>query len=884
MRPIDKFILHVAHNWRNELNEAYGKAQLQKFIDHFKEDADGLNIQVSEEQIKKYIEAFDKLRQRGGKFSVDPITLTLPQLIKLVTSVASDIDIDEEDQTPDVVYHEGPITIWNGNKNENCLTYGSGGRWCITRGSWAGHRYNANYSFPTFYIAKNTSLPDGDLISWIVIAVREDGQYVLHKRNNQPNYPEPESFSRLLSQVPWLADIPNIQRILKYQPLSTKEKLTQKYSISNMNIREWISSTFNFKKQYLVVRSQSGSNPNTPLFSDITNDNFVKKVLPKYPNIADFISVTEGVLNPIMLLCNLDNFTPQQRKSITANLHQPIDVQYLKGEYLPFDVKVLLTKLNKWNLGTDKRVYVTDDNSTIVELILNGDNSKINLHQEEDDFDNIKITPRTAKYITQYPDLEKLPLNFLIKLTETGLISQDLVRSVIDKAKESDSGAMVVKEINGIEILLDSNTLSSYKIEDGKITKIPFSDELVQQAFVEESDNENFQKAGIRLFNLNRIPDNIDKDALLSIISSTPPEKRIINGNLVLTSNDPEYPFGKIELGNNNGKGQIFRLLIATSNWRYINDGMFTFRNEDALRDYYRSYFQYLNARNVTFTGDEIITQINETHGGRSLAVKAFIEANPPIAADSQIIPALNDGYAVFINRNNPRVARQYNPSSGRFRNVNLSPAESRRLLRGNEETGEETPTVTPTTTPTIQGEPGERRRGRPAGVPNAPRTEVPTAITGGGDINVSQAINGIGLSDAFSNMNRRDRQRLNVTDAVRENPNGDRGAARRNNQLGAAGRVTNVISVGPSKIYFITLRSGGIIASINMQPGNRNYLLLQNGTVVTMESPSELMSALQQRQLAEVRHYMVHDYLHHNPHHLDEVRELLRQHEAKRK
>jgi predicted transcriptional regulator len=59
---------------------------------------------------------------------------------------------------------------------------------------------------------------------------------------------------------------------------------------------------------------------------------------------------------------------------------------------------------------------------------------------------------------------------------------------------------------------------------------------------------------------------------------------------------------------------------------------------------------------------------------------------------------------------------------------------------------------------------------------------------------------------------------------------------------------------------------------------------LLPGGTVVTLNSPAELMQALQQRNLAEVRHYMVRDYVSNNPHHLDEVRELIKQHEAKRK
>jgi predicted transcriptional regulator len=38
-------------------------------------------------------------------------------------------------------------------------------------------------------------------------------------------------------------------------------------------------------------------------------------------------------------------------------------------------------------------------------------------------------------------------------------------------------------------------------------------------------------------------------------------------------------------------------------------------------------------------------------------------------------------------------------------------------------------------------------------------------------------------------------------------------------------------------------------------------------------------MQALQRRNLAEVRNYLVREYVANNPQHLDEVRELIRQH-----
>jgi ferric-dicitrate binding protein FerR (iron transport regulator) len=135
------------------------------------------------------------------------------------------------------------------------------------------------------------------------------------------------------------------------------------------------------------------------------------------------------------------------------------------------------------------------------------------------------------------------------------------------------------------------------------------------------------------------------------------------------------------------------------------------------------------------------------------------------------------------------------------------------------------------------------------------------------------------GLGQAFRNLPRVDYRRLNVDNATRENYMTDRGASRRNNQLGGAGRVAQVLSIGPSKIYLIRLTNQQVVASINIQPGNRNYVLLPGGTMIAMNSPSDLMQALRNNNLAEVRNYIVREYVANNPHHLDEVREALRRH-----
>jgi hypothetical protein len=171
-------------------------------------------------------------------------------------------------------------------------------------------------------------------------------------------------------------------------------------------------------------------------------------------------------------------------------------------------------------------------------------------------------------------------------------------------------------------------------------------------------------------------------------------------------------------------------------------------------------------------------------------------------------------------------------------------------------------------------------RRGRPAGQPNTP--QAPAAPVAPGDINVRELMNDTGLETAFLRLPRPILRKLNVTNATRVEPNGDRGVARRNNLLGDRGRVGRTIAIGNSKIYFISLPGGRILASINVQPGNSNYLLFPNeggNVAVPLNSPSDLVSVLQQRGLAEHHNYLVREFMANYPEHVNETKEILKKH-----
>ena len=861
MKAIDKFILHVVHNLF-PLNE-YSEGEMKRLMAQFKDEADDLNIQVSDEQLKKYIERFDTLKNNPKVTDKDLRKYSLSKLIKLVTSSpGAELPSDEEeDNTPDVVYNDNGITIWNGAKQGNCITYGAGERWCITRpgGSyWGQYRYGSSYNYPTFYLAKNSNLSDNDKLSFVSLQTLDNGNYKFTNRENSPGMEGPFSWDELNRRIPWLRDIPNLKNILKYIPFSKSEKESEVFKNNPISIKQWIKEPFSTKKQYLTIRAGQSQ-----LFSDISNDLFISKYLPQYPQVATMIAGTTGIIDMGVLIQHLDKFSKQDQLSIAKQIRSKFNLSILDKD-IPFDLKKYLVKTDKLNLESNQRIYVTEDSQSIVLLTL-GDDIKVGLYTEEDEYPNIKLNKRTSKYLIDYPELDKIPFKNLIDLVSKDVIDKSLVDKMIENAKKDPNSAIIVKNIDGTDILLDSNSFTSYKIEDGKITKIPFDTEEVQQVFNGSKDNEGLQTNVIGMLDQQSIPESVDRDGLLSIIKAIPYSKRITNdGRIIMTTDDPSISMFSMDPNNITNLRPSYTWGDVNGNWRRRGGGSNYIDNASA----WQSYFTYLRSINRSYNSNEIqrILKIDAGRSGISTK-KAFIRANPPIADDSIYRPVMNGDTALLINLQNPRESFKVSDTSGKLNQANV-PASLARQLTG-------------------QGQPaagqiaaqvgGVARRGRPAGQPNAPQpaAAVPAAA---GNINVGEEMNQIGIENGFLDLPRSIRNRLNVNNASRADPNNDRGASRRNNILGNAGRVGRIIQVGDSKIYIIRLANQQVVASVVSQPGNEHFLVTAQ-SAYRLGSPADLLQALQQRNLAEIHQYIVNEYMERNPEHLNEFKELLRKH-----
>jgi hypothetical protein len=868
MRPIDKFILHAVHNLF-PLNE-YSEGELNKLMAQFREEADDLGIEITDEQLKAYIQRFDALKNSPKITDKDLRKYTLSKLIRLITASPGGEE-EKIDDTPDVVYHEEPYIIWNGSKEGNCIRYGKGEKWCITRGSFSNYRYNIKIGYPVFYLAKNNSLSDDDKLSFVAIQVRDtkndNERYVYTNRRNLPYESSPMSWEQLNSEIPWLSNIPNVKNIMKYIPLSNPEKITQKYKYDGITVREWMKFPFETKKQYLVVRG------NKDLFNDINNNTFISKYLPKYPQIANFIAITPTIIDYETLLSNLDTFSNQDRRSIIANLRDKLPTRYLGTDIFSWDVKKLLTSLNKWNTEQNTRIYITKDGSAIIKLDLD-DDIKVGLYTEEDDYPNIKLNQRTSKYLLDYPELDKIPLKNLLKLISDNVISRDVIDKILEKAKKDPNSAIIVKSLeNGDEVILDTNTFSAYKAESSGIQTIPFSSEEVQSLLADSTKNTSLQLNALTLLRDDKeIPRYIDKDTLISVLKSIPLNDRIIRwGNtlsVVLVTPNNRIIINSASKGTSSLR---FDVIIFHEGRRWSRSTSLS--DLGSFREAFKTWYEYLATQNLKYNDVDIIRVIKDLEPFQLVnnLLFAAIAANPPMAEGSLLVPKVYDNKAYIVNTQNPRESYVVSSNRGKLNKANISPSNAATIL------GNPVPVAAATTAATGDT---TRRRGRPAGVANAPRQPAAPEAGGvaGGDVNVRAAMEETGLLAAFFRLPTSMIRRLNVANASRVDPNGDRGVARRNNMLGPIGRVSRTLSIGASKIYFIRLANQQIIASINVQPGNSNFLLFGNESI-GLNSPSDLVQVLTQRGLAEHRNYLVREFLNNYPEHKNEVRNILKQH-----
>jgi len=821
MSNIHKLIEHLVNNWQNNLSEALAPRVKQQLMDKFKLDADDRNIKISDKNLSDYIDYFDTRLKDNPKITEKDIfayvsggPLSVKDFIKLVSPYAGSSkeegDDEETENIPDVPYNENGIIIYNGYNEENCLKFGKGEQWCITKGSFSNYRYDSNRKNPTFYLVKDTNLPDSNKKSFFVIVVGSDNTYKASDRSNNDVGGRASEWNRW---EPWsfveqnFPSLQGLQRIFKYIPISRTELSINQYKKTSISIDEWEIAPPDFKERYLIARKGK------TLFSDITNGEFIKISLPDSQDIATVIAKNYGMIDIDTLLKEFNSFSTQNQKSIIANTRRftTIGTSIIPSRSYPFSAKKAVVKGELLNIDDDERYYVSNDDKSIIKLKFNDDDVIMDVFTERGTSSlNIKVNERTSAILRTLPKFDDIPFEVLLKLTKDNFISKNIVGDVIEKSKQEDSKSPIIAvNTDEGEIILDTNVLKAYKSEDGEFKLIPFEDDSIQNILRSEKISNSIQDKLIEIISgPYDLPSNISISTIVLILRQTPIEKRIKNGFVIIPSSTQSII--NLWLAEN-------PLIVLSPKFTYRNTSPNTGRVDTEA---YSDYFNYLRSQNLAYNSEELIS--TAARNGREA-----LPANPPLTADNIYKPAQYEGVWYLINVNDPASSKKISPSTENIVNANLN-AQKVAIILG---TAPPPQTRTPRT--------------RQAAEPTAAGAAAPAAGAAAGGI--AQIIEAANLTTGFNTLPAAYKNRIIGGEIIQT----DRGASKRNEALGNRGRVTQIVSAGQSRFYIIRL-SGATptyIGQASFQPEATHYIITSTRSF-NMGRVGNFLASLQQNRI----------------------------------
>jgi len=675
------------------------------------------------------------------------------------------------------------------------------------------------------------------------------------------------SWGELNNAIPWLKNIPNAKELMKYIGIG-KAEIKQKAwtGYSGISEEEFDSLSFSDKTIYLSLRKDVHW-----LLNSINHTQFVKNYLKDYPRLQEWVASFPFEFGFESIIQHLEIFTPQQQQSIAIKVnnidHGGNDIRVDKLGHYPYNNIVKLLELNP-KIFPDTSLIKLGEESYLVRIYEgNRENVEIKYYNpQKENWVPLILNKASEDLFFDNPSITQLSFKAIIKILKEYNLSPKKVKYLLYKIEKGEggfnSGGFEIRTVGDKKILFDVNSTIPvvYDLTGGTVSKIDLNSQEntdIKEEFKNLiSEDENFKV---------KIGTNIIKNPS-SIVSYTSNEINEIFENATpntweqisnLSVNNDLYSFlyvspNKIAIFYSDGEGR------EVSNG--VDRNYSSFISGDDIEDFITA----LNRANYRYN-DESVESLLTRGRSYSPTLKNIIR-NPNF-------PVAEGNIYTYVVVNDEIYRYQTNNIS-----INNRWSDRGRWVGGNSRLA------------ALIGIAGPSRRGRPTGVPNQAAAAAPVAATpaAAGTVNISDAFTNAGLGTGYESLPQSTRRRLSVL-ASNVQMGGDRGTTARQNQLGRTGTVNNVLSLNtgghqPSKIYFINMANGSRIASINVQPGNINYIVTATGHYV-IDSPRQLLQALQQRNLAEgMKSYMVKNYLALNPHQIDEVKAMLRNHISSKK
>jgi hypothetical protein len=228
------------------------------------------------------------------------------------------------------------------------------------------------------------------------------------------------SFDDLENEIPYLNSIDNIKNILKYIPPNIKERSKEEVFKKGISFNEWSNNLdFNDKKLYLSVRGPIVTKEKRvgtydrivgQLFSNLSTEAFVTKVLPKYDKLTEWLFQNPWIVNFDVLLNNIELFKPPYQKSLLAKVNSPGHPTNVTGKDIldrkfNFNINKTLVNTNKIPNSKEYNFYVTENGNAIVNIGYDRTGIEVDVVTEDETYRDIKLSKRTQKYLFDFLSL-----------------------------------------------------------------------------------------------------------------------------------------------------------------------------------------------------------------------------------------------------------------------------------------------------------------------------------------------------------------------------------------------------------------------------------------------------------------------------------------------
>jgi hypothetical protein len=304
IRPINENKKMKLYNILLEQIELFEISQkiIDKLIEKFKIEEPS----ASDENIKFYIDEFEKRKGNPSITKKDIQTYTFKELEKVIDSLPTNQKISKSDNNvefsnTELIYNQSPLQIYHGSNEKTCIKIKGDfpSSWCVSR-STGGNMYNT-YRYagtePSFYFVKNlerlnkiTEIKE-DLFCFFVIQFNNKGKYIVTNAKNDGD--REMSWEEILKLEPLLQ---GKEGLFKNVPLTDEEKEYNRRFKDGISDEDYINLPYKEKKIYISIKHNLNYKKfiNTP--KDLIND-YITTGVALTQEQFDFIKDKQSLVN-----------------------------------------------------------------------------------------------------------------------------------------------------------------------------------------------------------------------------------------------------------------------------------------------------------------------------------------------------------------------------------------------------------------------------------------------------------------------------------------------------------------------------------------------------------------------------------------------------------